>query len=100
MEGSCMTTATVPEIRVALAIKAYGMEIQLWKEVGQREWGATLRDDTTILHCHFEEDSLPLAKLHLLGEARNRAVTRSGNTGLPGCDTFFDAWKPIKMTKA
>ena len=51
MEGSCMTTATVPEIRVALAIKAYGMEIQLWKEVGQREWGATLRDDTTIRLC-------------------------------------------------
>ena len=43
-----MTTATVPEIRVALAIKAYGIEIQLWKEVGQREWGATLRDDTTF----------------------------------------------------
>jgi hypothetical protein len=36
-----------------------------------------------------------LAKLHVLGEARSRAMSRSGTEELPGCDTFFDAWKPI-----
>ena len=95
-----MTTTAIREIKVALALKAYGMELRLWKEADLREWGATFRDDATIVHYRFEEDNLMLAKLHVLGEARNRAQARSHDGELPGCDTFFDSWKPVKMQQA
>jgi hypothetical protein len=96
-----MTTTAIRETtKLALAIKAYGLELRLWKERGDREWGATIREDSTILHSHFEEDNLMLAKLHLLGEARSLAMSRSGGAELPGCDTFFDSWKPVKMTNS
>ena len=92
-----MTTTAIREIKVALALQAYGIELRLWKEREERKWGATLSDDNTILHSNFEEDNLMMAKLHLLGEARSRAMSRAGSAELPGCDTFFDSWKPIKM---
>jgi hypothetical protein len=41
-----------------------------------------------------------LAKLHLLGEARSRAISLSDATDLPGCDAFLYSWKPINLTKA
>jgi len=93
-----MTTLAV--CKVAIALNAYGFELQLWKEDEEREWGATLRDNNHIDSCNFEEDNLMLAKLHLLGEARNRAISRSDDASLPGCDAFLHSWKPIKMTKA
>lgn len=92
-----MATAAVGEFKLGLALEAYGIELRLWKEPGEREWGATLRDDNNIVDCHFEEDNLTLAKLHVLGEARNRVMSRSGSAELPGCDTFLDSWKPVKM---
>src|SRR5262245_54095366 len=92
MEVTGMTTATI-----GLALEAYGIELRLWKEADLREWGATLRDGDTIVHRRFEEDNLTLAKLHVLGEARTRALSRSGGVKLPGCDTFSNYWKPIKM---
>jgi hypothetical protein len=85
--------------QIGLALEAYGIELRLWKEADLREWGATLRDGATVVHHRFEEDNLTLAKLHVLGEARTRAVSRSGSTELPGCDTFFNSWKPIKMER-
>ena len=94
-----MATGAVGEFKVGLALEAYGIELQLWKEPGEREWGATLRDDNNIVECHFEEDNLTLAKLHVLGDARNRAISRSDLVKLPGCDTFLDSWKPVKMAK-
>ena len=93
-----MTNTVVGEFRLALALKAYGMELRLWKEPGEREWSATLRDDNSSFDCHFEEDNLTLAKLHVLGEARNRAMSRPGSVELPGCDLFMDSWKPVKMS--
>jgi len=95
-----MTTTAIREVKVALALKAYGIEIRLWKEADLREWAATFRDDTTIVHYRFEEDNLTLAKLHSLGEARKRAMTQLGNVDLPGCDTFSKCWKPINMTNS
>jgi hypothetical protein len=92
-----MTTTAIREIKVALALQAYGIELRLWKEREERKWGATLRDDNTVLHSNFEEDNLMMAKLHLLGEARSRAMSRHGSEELPGCDTFFHSWKPIKL---
>ena len=94
------TTTAIRDLKIALALKAYGMELRLWREQAPREWRATLQEENTVLHCHFEEDNLTLAKLHVLGEARNRAMSRADNTELPGCDTFFDSWKPIKLTSA
>jgi hypothetical protein len=94
-----MATTAVGEFKLALALQAYGIELRLWKEPGEREWGATLRDGNNVVDCHFEEDNLTLAKLHVLGEARNRVINRSGAVNLPGCDTFLDSWKPVKMAK-
>jgi hypothetical protein len=92
-----MTKIAVP--KVALSLKAYGFELHLWKEDVEREWGARLRDDSVVATCNFEEDNLMLAKLHLLGEARNRAISQSGNSNLPGCEGFLNSWKPINLTK-
>src|SRR5688572_5899015 len=93
MEGSVQMTTTA----IALALDAYGMELRLWKEAGLRDWGATFRDNSTIFHTKFEEDNLTMAKLHVLGEARKRALSRADNAELPGCDTFFNAWKAVKI---
>lgn len=96
-----MTTLAVPKVvpKVAISSKAYGFELQLWKEDTERKWGATLSDSNLVVSCNFEEDNLMLAKLYLLGEARNRAIERSNAPNLPGCDTFLDSWKPIRLTK-
>ena len=91
-----MTTLAVP--KVAISSKAYGFELQLWKEDAERKWGATLSDSNLVVSCNFEEDNLMLAKLYLLGEARNRAIKRSNASDLPGCDTFLGSWKPIRLT--
>jgi hypothetical protein len=91
-----MTTLTIPKL--AITSKAYGFELQLWKEDAERTWGATLSNSNLVVSCHFEEDNLMLAKLYLLGEARNRAIEQSNASNLPGCDTFLDSWKAIRLT--
>ena len=93
-----MTTTTIRETKLALALKVYGIELRLWKETGEHEWGAALREDNAIVECRFEEDNLTLAKLHILGEARSRAMRRSSGE-LSSCDTYLNSWKPFKMTK-
>jgi hypothetical protein len=92
-------TTTAVRVRLGLALEAYGIEVRLWKEPGERDWSATLRDDGKIIDLHFEEDNLTLAKLHALGEARNLVMSRSGSAELPSCDTFLDSWKPVKRVK-
>ena len=92
-----MTKIAAP--KVALSLKVYGFELHLWKEDVEREWGASLRNKDVVASCNFEEDSLTLAKLHLLGEARNRAIQQSGNSNLPGCDAYLNSWKPINLSK-
>ena len=94
-----MATAAVGKLKVALGLEAYGMKLRLWKEPGEREWAATLRDDGNIIDFRFEEDNLTMAKLRVLGEARKRATSRAEAT-LPACDTLLDSWKPVKMTNA
>jgi hypothetical protein len=94
-----MAPTAVGQFKIALAREAYGIELRLWKEPGEREWGASLRDDDNIVDCHFEEDNLTLAQLHVLGEARKRVIGRAGSAELPVCDTFLGFWKPVKMAK-
>jgi hypothetical protein len=89
-----MTTTTTP--KVALALQAYGFELRLWKEGPEKEWAGTLRLGDSILTHRYEEDNLTLAKLHLLGKARSRAMSLSNGAELPGCDTFMNSWKPVK----
>jgi hypothetical protein len=93
-----MTIIAVP--KVALFLRAYGFELHLWKEDAEREWGATISDSNQIVSCKFEEDNLTLAKLYLLGEARNRAMRGSSVADLPGCNAFLNSWKPTRLTKA
>jgi len=87
--------ATIAIGKIALALKAYGFELRLWKEEAERAWGATLCDGDVVLDCQFEEDNLTLAKLYLLGVARERATSQADKAALPGCDTFLNSWKPI-----
>ena len=94
-----MTSTGVRQVQIALATEVYGMELRLWKEMGERQWGATLRDGSAVVQSDFEEDDLTLAKLHILGEARSRAVSQSGNMSLPSCDTFLDSWKVTRMNR-
>jgi hypothetical protein len=95
-----MSTLPIRAIKLGLALEFYGIELRLWKEIGESEWGATVRENDNTLHTRFEEENLTMAKLHLLAEARKRVVNRSGAAALPGCDSFLNSWKPINMTKA
>lgn len=94
-----MTSTGVRQVQIALAAEVYGMELRLWKETGERQWGATLRDGSAVVQSNFEEDDLTLAKLHILGEARRRAINQSGKMSLPSCDTFLDSWKVTRLKK-
>ena len=94
-----MSTVPIHAIKLGLALEVYGIELRLWKETGESEWGATLREKDNTVHTRFEEENLTMAKLHLLAEARKRVVNQFGGAELPGCDTFLNSWKPINMTK-
>ena len=95
-----MSTLRIHAVKLGLALEVYGIELRLWKEIGESEWGGTLRENDQTVHTRFEEENLTMAKLHLLAEARKRVVNRSGGAELPGCDAFLNSWKPINMTKA
>jgi hypothetical protein len=94
-----MASTAVGKYKVALGLVAYGIELRLWKEPGEREWGASFRHDNNVVSLNFEEDNLTLAKLHVLGEAWNRLANRAEGATLPSCDTLLDSWKPVKMTQ-
>jgi hypothetical protein len=93
-----MSTVPIHSLKLGLALEVFGIELRLWKETGETEWGATLRENANTIHTRFEEENLTMAKLHLLAEARRRVANRSG-AELPGCDAFLNSWKPINMTK-
>jgi hypothetical protein len=95
-----MSTVPIRAVKLVLALEVYGIELRLWKEIGESEWGATLRESDNTVHTRFEEENLTMAKLHLLAEARKRVVNRSSHAELPGCDAFLNSWKPINVTKA
>jgi hypothetical protein len=94
-----MSTAAIRAVKLGLELEVYGIELRLWKEIGESEWGATLRENGKTVHTRFEEENLTMAKLHILAEARKRVVNRAGGAELPGCDAFLNSWKPINMTK-
>ena len=95
-----MSIVPIHAVKLGVALEFYGIELRLWKEIGESEWGATLREKDNTVHTRFEEENLTMAKLHLLAEARKRVVNRSGSAKLPGCDAFLNSWKPINMRQA
>ena len=96
MDGDLMTTLATRKI--ALTSRAYGFELLLWKEGFEWGWGATLHDGVSVFSFHFEEDNLTLAKLHMLGEARKIALSRSNASNLQDCSSLLDSWKPTSLT--
>ena len=91
-----MTAKTIGTTKDVLAISAFGFEIRLWQETTEVEWCATIHDGGQEVSCCFEEDNLALAKLHILAEARNRALVRSGrDRELPPYETLLDSWEPM-----
>jgi len=96
LEGSDMRSATVSKTRLALALSAFGLELRLWQESHDAQWGATIEDGEHVFHSQFEEENLTLAKLHLLGEARARALNR-GDKEFPSCESLMGSWKPITL---
>ena len=91
-----MTSATVGKTRLALALSAFGFELRLWQESHDAQWGATIEDGDHVFHSQFEEENLTLAKLHLLGEARARALYR-GDTEFPSCESLMGSCKLISL---
>ena len=76
---------------------AFGLRIHLWQE-SEVDWCATIfDDDNSELSSRFEEDNLTLAKLHILAEARNRAVVRWKDRDFPTEDTLVDSWEEIAL---
>ena len=95
-----MSTVPIHAVKLGVALEVFGIQLRLWKEAGESEWGATLRENENTVHTRFEEENLTMAKLHLLAEARKRVANRSGGVELPGCEAFLNSWKPINMRKA
>jgi hypothetical protein len=91
-----MNTATIVKTRLALALSAFGFELRLWQESHDGQWAATIGDGEQVFHCRFEEENLTLAKLHLLGEARTRAL-HHGDKEFPSCQSFMGSWKPVTL---
>lgn len=92
-----MRSTTIGKTRLALALSAFGFELRLWPESQEMKWGATMEDGNDVFHTQFEEENLTLAKLHLLGDARSRALCRARDKEFPSCDTLMDSWKPIRL---
>ena len=92
-----MSSTMVRRKRTALALSAFGFELRLWHESKEMEWGATIADGEQVLHSRFEEDNLMLAKLHVLGDARARAMYRWSDREFPSCESLMGSWKPITM---
>lgn len=76
------------------ALSAFGFQLHLWKE-SDVEWCGTIRDGDQETSSRFEEDNLTLAKLHILAEARNRALVRWKDKEFPACETLVDSWEAM-----
>jgi hypothetical protein len=87
-----MTSTTIGTNKDVLAISAFGFQIRLCQESTEAEWSATIADRERVLRSRFEEENLILAKLHILEDARARAIYRSGGNNLPSCESLIDAW--------
>jgi hypothetical protein len=87
-----MTATSIGTTKDVLAISAFGFEIRLWQESTKGEWSATIEDGNRVFRSQFEEQNLMLAKLHILEDARARAIYRSRDNNLPSCDSLIDGW--------
>jgi hypothetical protein len=90
-----MTSTTIGTTKDVLAISAFGFEIRLWQESTEVEWSATIEDGKRVLRSKFEEENLILAKLHILEDARARAIYCCRHNNLPSCESLIDGWHEV-----
>ena len=76
------------------ATAVFGFRIHLWNE-SEVDWCATIFDDEQEVSSRFQEDNLTLAKLHILGDARKRAVLRWKDKEFPACESLVESWQAI-----
>jgi hypothetical protein len=95
-----MALSTRHKLKPSFTLDAYGFHLRLWNESGGVDWGASLHDGKEEVSCRFQEDNLTLAKLHLLAEARNRAMTRWPEKKFPSDESLIDSWEPVNMTES
>ena len=86
--------STTAKIHPAYAVTAFGFELRLWKESEEIKWGATIQDNTQILNLQIEADNATVAKVELLFEARNHAVSLHRQIESP-LESFAGAWQEI-----
>ena len=89
-----MRLPTLGKAKHGLSCAAYGLQIHLWSE-SDFDWCATIFDSGQEMYFRFEEHNLTLAKLHILAQARNRAMRRSKDRELPAEGTLLESWEPI-----
>ena len=89
-----MRLPALKKAKHGFALAAFGFQLHLWNE-SDVEWGAIIRDGEQEMSSRFEEDNLTLAKLHILAEARNRALVRWKDREFPPCETLLDSWEPM-----
>jgi hypothetical protein len=93
-----MASSKPGQAKPGFTIKAFGFELRLWNEAGGVEWGASITcDGKEEFTSRFEEDNLTLAQLHLLAEARNRAMVRWRDKEFPPVESLIDSWDPVNM---
>ena len=96
MEDSAMGMPALSKQGYATA--AFGFRIHLWNE-SEVDWCATIFDDEHEVSCRFQEDNLTLAKLHILADARNRAVVRWTDKEFPASELLVDSWQAITFVE-
>jgi hypothetical protein len=89
-----MRLPTFSKSKHGFVIAAFGFRIHLWNE-SEVEWCATIFDGEQELSNRFEEDNLPLAKLHTLADARYRATVKWKDREFPSCESLFDSWESM-----
>ena len=73
----------------SLSRVAFGFQLHLWQE-SDVKWSATIHDGEREVCARFEEETLFL--LHILAQARNRALVRWKDQEFPREDTLLDSW--------
>lgn len=93
-----MAPSTSSKTKPCYTLNAFGFHLRLWSE-SDVKWAATIHDGKKEITSRFEEDNLTIAKLHLLEDARRRAVLLWPNKDLPTCESLVDSWEPLNMVQ-
>ena len=89
-----MRLPTLCKAKDGFSCDAYGLQIHLWSE-SKADWCATIFDGTQELYFCFEKNNPTLAKLHILGVARKRAMAGQKGREFPAEETLLQRWKSM-----